>query len=269
MKTFKPLSEQSLNLIKNLIVEAGSLVEQGFIHNTNSTSKTDGSPLTLTDTAVDSFLKQGLLKIFPEAGWLSEETSDNETRLNKEWIWIVDPLDGTKEFIRKIPELAISIGLVHANKVVLGAVYNPISKEGCCSNSTGKKLFWGIEALTKDHKELKDALILVSRSEFERDEIKPFEMILRNLKPTGSIAYKLLKLAAGHGDLVFTVKPKSEWDICGGIGLLESMGAVYLRFDRKPCLFNQTDPRISCGAIAGTTKFAQMLFEHLKNRNLI
>ena len=87
------------------------------------------SPVTAADYEADRYLSNFLGGEFPNDGWLSEETVDTYDRLDKKRVWIVDPLDGTKEFIQTIPEFCVSIGLVEDNIPVVGVIYNPISDE--------------------------------------------------------------------------------------------------------------------------------------------
>ncbi|MHA1203283.1 MAG: inositol monophosphatase family protein, partial [Candidatus Heimdallarchaeaceae archaeon] len=94
------------------------IVEQGFY----KSFKSNDDPVTTGDYAVNNILQEEFTEHFPEIGWLSEETRDNPDRLTKEFVWIVDPIDGTKEFVSGIPEYAISVALVQRGKPVLGLI---------------------------------------------------------------------------------------------------------------------------------------------------
>ena len=87
--------------------------------------KSGGNPVTTADLEANAVLREALLGAFPESGWLSEESPDDGERLGKEWVWIVDPLDGTREFIQGIDEFALSVALVHGAAPVLAVTYNP------------------------------------------------------------------------------------------------------------------------------------------------
>ena len=91
--------------------------------------KDDSSPVTAVDHAVDAFLRRELSRLLPGSGWLSEETLDDPTRLGRALVWIVDPIDGTRQLVRGIPEVAISVGLVSSGRVVAAAVVNPMTGE--------------------------------------------------------------------------------------------------------------------------------------------
>src|SRR5579859_57699 len=84
-------------------------------------------PVTEADRAVDAVLRQNLLR--DGEGWLSEETLDHPSRLDRERVWIVDPLDGTHEFVTGVPEFCVSIGFVEKGVPVAGGIYNPATRE--------------------------------------------------------------------------------------------------------------------------------------------
>src|SRR6202041_3332036 len=89
--------------------------------------KAGHDPVTAADRAVDAVLRQNLLRA--GEGWLSEETIDDFSRLDRERVWIVDPLDGTREFVKGLPEFCVSIGFVENGVPVAGGIYNPATKE--------------------------------------------------------------------------------------------------------------------------------------------
>lgn len=211
--------------------------------------KADATVVTRADIEIDVLLRKSLLDLLPGAGWLSEERADDADRLGREFVWIVDPLDGTKEFACGIPETAVSVGLCRDGRPVLGVVVNPIRNEGGAASVWEKPRFWGL-ASRPAPAELREMSVCVSRTEFEKGLAAPFSR-LQGLAPVGSVAYKLLRVAAGADHLYISVEPKSEWDICGGVALLELSGACYRRFDGRPNAFNAARPRILCGAAAG------------------
>jgi myo-inositol-1(or 4)-monophosphatase len=250
--------------LRAILEGAGRIVCRHYEVPGTSTPKGDGSPLTAADVETNQFLRDHLLALLPEAGWLSEESRDNPDRLDCEWVWVVDPLDGTKEFVKRIPELAVSIGLVRRGEVILGGVFNPVRGEGAIG-VTGEGLqSWGLAHRgSAPATRLEEAAASVSRTELEDDSIRPWLGLVREARTVGSVAYKLLRVAVGQDDLTFSVAPKSEWDICGGVALLRATGMIYERLDRKPSRFNQLDPRIRCGAVAGPVPLTRELCGHL------
>ncbi|HXN84850.1 MAG TPA: inositol monophosphatase family protein, partial [Candidatus Binataceae bacterium] len=122
---------------------AGEILKRYYGTKYEIGSKGRDNPVTVADTEADSAIKSILTGAFPDYGWLSEETVDNSDRLDKRRVWIVDPLDGTKEFINGIPEFSVAIALIEDGVPILGVTYNPIKREmyssargvGCHLNS--------------------------------------------------------------------------------------------------------------------------------------
>lgn len=236
--------------LREILNAASAIAMTHFEQTLHVEIKEDGSPATAADRKINAFLESSLRDLFPAAQWLSEETADTEERLGAEWTWVVDPLDGTKEFVRGVREFGISVGLVRGDRVVAGAVVNPATGEGGIAIEGHAPDFWGMAGPGSPAPRLETAGALVSRSEAARGEIAPYEALFAAVRPVGSVAYKLLLVAAGAGDLTFSVQPKHEWDICGGVGLVEAAGLTYRRFDGGENLFNQIRPLVNTGAIA-------------------
>ena len=211
-------------------------------------SKGVDNPVTAADLEADRALKKLLHEPFPEYGWLSEETVDNDARLKCRRVWIVDPLDGTKEFINGIPEFSVAIALVEDGVPVLGVTYNPIKREMYwAARGTGCHLNARRVRVTRTRK-LQGATVLASRSETARGEWQVFHGILK-VSPTGSVAYKLAMVAAGKGDATFTRSPKSEWDIASGAALIMEAGGVITDIKGREIRFNQPSVKLE-GLIA-------------------
>jgi len=245
--------------LKRVVVEASAIADRYWRSRVTVNRKADGSLITEADTEVNEFLRGVLTRLLPGSGWLSEETRDDLSRLASDWVWVVDPLDGTKEFVQGVPEFAISVGLVHQGSAVLGCVVNPASGQGGVGHVGIGAEFWG--GLQQGHSatSLSEARASVSRSETEDGSVTPYVGLVGTSFPVGSVAYKLLRVAAGHDDLTFSVQHKSEWDICGGVALLEATGNVYRRLDGEPVQFNQSDTRVRSGALAGARSLVDEL----------
>ena len=133
------------------------------------------NPVTIADNEADQYLCDFLTGEFPNDGWLSEETVDTDERLNKDRVWIVDPLDGTKEFIEGIPHFSVSIGLVYNSEPVVGVIYNPATDE-MFSCQKGKGVYLnGNKVIASKKNLLIDSKITVSRSELKRNEWEPYK----------------------------------------------------------------------------------------------
>ena len=189
-------------------------------------------PVTEADRAIDSLLRQHLLQ--PGEGWLSEESADDGARLAHDRVWIVDPLDGTREFVAGIPEFCVSVALVEDGHPVAGGIANPSTHQVFLgSPGTGVTLNGQSVAATSTDT-LQNALVLASRSEIKRGEWKQFADAPFRVQPMGSVAYKLALVAAGLADATFTLSPKHEWDIAAGAALVEAAGGYVSLPDGTP-----------------------------------
>lgn len=220
--------------------EAGAIIRA--IYDTNYTvdykDKHQNSPVTIADRDANHKIHGILQSGFPDYGWLSEETVDSSTRLSCRRVWVVDPMDGTKEFIQKIPEFAVSIALVEDGLPVLGVVYNP-PLDRLYWAVRGQGAWCGTQRLQVSQLErLAEATILSSRSETKRGEWDSFKDAFKT-RPTGSIAYKLSLISGGEADATFTLVPKNEWDICAGVLIVEEAGGTVTNLDDTPVIFNQ------------------------------
>lgn len=206
--------------------------------------KSPDNPVTEADLASNALLQRELGALLPEAGWLSEETADTPERLSKAWVWVVDPLDGTKEFVQGLPEFTVAVGLVHHGRVVLGVIYNPVTQElFAAAEGLGLSLN-GRPAGVSGRQTLAGARVSASRSERKRGEFAPFEGLLE-LTTVGSVAYKLARTAVGQADATWSRGPKYEWDICAGACLLQEGGGVCVDLDDAPLQFNQPFPKVN------------------------
>jgi myo-inositol-1(or 4)-monophosphatase len=210
--------------------------------------KAGHDPVTEADRAVDAVLRQNLLR--EGEGWLSEETADNPSRLGKERVWIVDPLDGTREFVKGIPEFCVSIGFVENGRPVAGGICNPATNETIIGAIDAGVLYNGKPAQPSQRKTLAGSLILASRSEVKRGEWQQFQTGEYEIRPMGSVAYKLGLVAAGKADITFTLTPKNEWDVVAGAALVESSGGFVCTLDRASLVANRRNPLLS-GLLAG------------------
>lgn len=221
------------------------------------------NPLTKADLEADRLLHKILLNAHPDYGWLSEETTDDPARLDKKRAWVVDPIDGTKEFIMGIPQFAVSIGLVEDGEPLAACVFNPAADE-LFTAARGQGVWLNGSAIrTTDREQLNGASVLASRSETRRGEWDPFKDELE-ITTMGSIAYKFAVLAAGRVDLTFTLTPKNEWDYCAGTLLITEAGGQVTLKEGQPVRFNQAQCKIP-GLLASNGTLHQALLDRLKD----
>jgi myo-inositol-1(or 4)-monophosphatase len=208
-------------------------------------------PVTEADRAVDAVLRKELLR--DGEGWLSEESVDDLSRLERDRVWVVDPLDGTREFVAGIPEFCVSIAMVERGRAIAAGICNPATGETFVGSLKSGLNYNSRPAHVSRRKSLEGALVLASRSEIKRGEWKPFQNASFKIQPMGSVAYKLARVSAGLADLTFTLTPKHEWDVAAGAALVESGGGFVSTLENSPLRCNNRSPLISglvaCGPL--------------------
>jgi len=243
--------DNDLKLAINASLKAGEIIMQYYCDDYEIKEKGYHNPVTTADKEADSYLKSTLMSARPQYGWLSEETVDSKNRLNKEKVWIVDPLDGTKEFIEGVPQFVVSIALVEKGISIIGVLHNPVTKETFhAAKGEGAYLNQGqYRCSIKDS--TRDMVILNSRSETRRGLWEPYKKHFKELRPIGSVAYKMGLTAIGKADIFATLRPKNEWDICAGTCLINEAGGKVINLNGKEITFNNQKTLIEPGLIAG------------------
>ncbi len=262
---------KELDAAKQAAQEAGQII-RSYYQKVYQTSYKEGyrdesgikiNPVTEVDLKSNEKIQEVLKGTFPDYGWLSEETKDSEERFHKKRVWIVDPLDGTKEFIGGIPEFTVSIGLVEDGIPVVGVIYNPITEELFWASKGGGS-FCGDQRLQCSRQEhLPSVRLIVSRSEYQKGKTESFKSLVSEIIPLGSSAYKLGVLAQGRGDLYLSHHPLSEWDICGGHLILQEAGGILLDFNGKEIKYNQKRVETGGGILAGNEALVRKTLQKL------
>lgn len=210
--------------------------------------KATQDPVTDADRAVNDVLRRRLVE--KGEGWFSEESDDSTDRLERKRVWVVDPLDGTREFVAGIPEWCISVALVENGRTIAGGIHNPSTGETFLGSSKTGVTYNGSRARASVRQRLEGALVLASRSEVKRGEWERFRAASFVIKPLGSVAYKLALVAAGRADATWTLTPKNEWDVAAGVALVEAAGGFVRGLDGFPLTFNNKTPLLP-GLVAG------------------
>jgi myo-inositol-1(or 4)-monophosphatase len=202
------------------------------------------------DIRAAEMLHAAITTSFPGDGWLSEEHVDTAHRLGCDRVWIVDPIDGTREFLMGIPEYAVSVALTVEGQPVLGAVYNPAAGEmhaAICAT-----------AIEAPPSLLPSPIrVLVGRGEQRWDEVPPLPRGA-DTAGVGSVAYRLALVAAGRGDAVVTGYGRAEWDVAAGIALCRAAGLRSTGVLGDALTFNQPEPWVRGLLVARPT-----LHEHI------
>ncbi len=249
--------ERELEVALDAAREAGAAVRRFYETGTEHWEKSEDNPLTQADLESDRIIAKHLRESFPEDGLMSEETIDDKSRLEKRRAWIIDPMDGTKEFTKKIPEFCVSIGMVEYGEPVVGVIYNPIADVAVWATRGGGTFRDGERVTVSACAELSSAVVIASRTEISRDKFAPHEGWFAKIEPVGSIAWKLACVASGEGDLNVSMAPKNEWDVCAGDILVREAGGVYVDFDGATRTYNQDNPLIESFMAAGSATLVE------------
>lgn len=225
--------------LESIVAEAGRIALDlwpGGGRAVKSWEKSPGSPVCEADIAVDSFLKRELGRLLPSAGWLSEETADDAARVARDLIWLVDPVDGTRDFIRGRPGWAVSVALISTGRPLIGTLCAPARGETW--HAVAGKGAWrnGTRLVASQRTELVGARV-------PADSLPRVDRDLTMVDKPNSIALRIAMVAADEADLLATLRWGFEWDI-GAAALIarEAGAAVSDAFGRK-LDYNKRDPR--------------------------
>ncbi len=256
-----PYDESEILFLHQVVRDAGKRVLELEQQGIEITIKSDQSQVTTADYEVDRILKNQLLSRHPNDGWLSEETPDDLERLNKHRVWVLDPIDGTRNFISKIPEYAISLALVVNHEPVLAIIFNPAKNEMYSAvKSKGATLNdhpIHVKTTTTDQ-----TTCLVSISPHQQKTLQALAPEI-TFQGFGSIAYALALQAAGHVDMTLNPGNQNEWDIAAGVLLVQEAGGLIQDRDGHPLFFNQPQTTTR-GVIATHSRIASTTQKLLK-----
>ncbi|MEW6248253.1 MAG: 3'(2'),5'-bisphosphate nucleotidase CysQ [Nitrospirota bacterium] len=238
--------QREFDLLQDAIRRAGAraleLARDGF----DTHIKADRSPVTSADLEVNRLLHETLTRTFPDDGWLSEESPDTPIRLEKKRVWVIDPIDGTKAFVRGLPEFCISAALVEGDQPVVAAVLNPVTDE-LFTAARGQGFRLNGNPLAPARRTGQPA-ILVNPWELSAGRFAAAEETA-DCRPMHSIAYALALVAAGRVDAAITFEREHEWDLAGGVLLIQEAGGTVTDGAGKPFRFNQPRPSMQ-GTVA-------------------
>jgi len=252
--------EPELGVALEAAREAAAILRRHYARETKSWEKSEDNPVTAADLESDRAIARRLRAAFPSDALLSEETLSDPARLANPRVWIVDPMDGTKEFIQRIPEFGVSIALCERGEPVVGVIANPVREATVWATRGGGCFRDGKCVHVTRCEDLSAAVVIASRTEISRQQFDPFQGWFKEIRPVGSIAWKLACIACGEGDLNISVAPKNEWDVCAGDLLVREAGGAYLAFDGTRRRYNQPDPLIAAGMAAGRRELLERFF---------
>ncbi|MDP2129676.1 MAG: 3'(2'),5'-bisphosphate nucleotidase CysQ [Erythrobacter sp.] len=222
-----------------IVREAGRIAHSrwpGAGHALASWDKTPGNPVSDADLAVDRFLKRELLRLLPSAAWLSEETADDKARTDSGLIWLVDPIDGTRDFVAGRSGWAVSVALVSAGRPLIGMLAAPARGEE-----------W--VAVAGQGAALNDVPIRAStRTQFAGARVPTVSLPKEDadlvaVEQPNSIALRIAMVADNRADLVATLRWGFEWDIAAATLIAREAGAQVSDAFGRPLDYNKHDPR--------------------------
>lgn len=247
------------DLLNDAVREAG-LLARSLFRKVKGWTKSDGSPVTEADLAVDKALKQRLHGARPDFGWLSEETPDTAERLERRQVWIADPIDGTRAFTHGGDEWCVAAALLTDGRPTLAAIYRPMTDDfyeaeiGKGARRNGRPLHVGEAA------SLARARILGNASALTHLRARaPVEAV-----PSGNIplALRLAFVAQGTLDAALSTTAKHDWDLAAGDLLVHEAGGIVTGLSGRSFTYNRAETRQD-SYVASSPRLQAALLEHL------
>ena len=224
-------------------------------------------PVSEADHAADDVLHARLMPLIEGAQWLSEESEQSDPLVPGEPTWVVDPLDGTREFLLGLPEFGVSVGLFEGGRLTLGAVALPPAAGGTDAGEwtvLSGLLDGDRTAARRDGAALPPieddpdvGRIVVSRHDYEWRRLQyhiPFEVY-----PAGSSVLKLSQVALGEAGVYLSTRPRSVWDVAGGAAVVEACGGALLDARGEPLRLSPQQIRIPPFAAAAPQRALALL----------
>ncbi len=247
-----PASNDVLQRIRRIAQAAGEILLRYYKKEFSVSYKTDKfDPVTDADLAADAFIKRELAAAFPEDQLLTEESGASGQLDYSRRVWVIDPLDGTKYFVRGLEQFSVSIGLLEGGRPVLGVVHLPVSSVTYAASARGAWKEWpgGSQPLTVSSTTRLQGCTNVARMQL--GETKPFDELVdaftasvhaRSIIGTGA-AMKICLVAEGVADLLVNASTDAKkWDTCAAQCILEAAGGRLTRFDGSPLDYTQDSP---------------------------
>lgn len=258
--------EQELEITRRIAREAGRILLEFYQTDHEVQWKGYDDPVTAADHAANDFIVAELKRHFPNDGLLSEESRDDKTRLNKARVWMVDPMDGTKQFIERLGEFAVMIGLAVDGEARLGVVYRPVDDQLYYA-APGVGAFleekWTTRRLRVSLLDVPAQMIAaMSRSHHspQIDKINTHLGVSQHIR-SGSVGLKVGLIAEARAHLYLHLGAKTNhWDTCAPEAILREAGGVMTDRNGMSLRYNTDDPRNLHGIVASNgTRHARIL----------
>jgi len=233
-------ADDDLELLRSAAVAAGILAAGFFRHAMKTWTKDNASPVSEADITVDRYLKATLLAARPGYGWLSEEEADDLSRLARRRVFIIDPIDGTRGFIRGEDSWTISLAVIEDGLPLAGVVYAP-ARDELFEAARGSGARFNARAMTPHR--LRGAAPVIPGPGAVHDELKAIGLDYVRGPYLPSLAYRLVQVAQGSLDALPVRRGASDWDVAGATAILNECGIELVDACAGPIRFNRHDVR--------------------------
>ena len=235
----EPEPEDDLRLLESAAQQAGDLALSYFGQNPESwfKGKPGVSPVSEADLAVDRLLADTLRSARPGYGWLSEETADDRSRLDRDRVFIVDPIDGTRAFLAGGDEWTISIAVVAAGRPVAGAVFCPVRKEMFLARKGGGAWLNGDRISVSRQGSVPGATLTGPHSIVANSDVLATGFVATDI--LRSLAYRLVTVAAGRVDVGAARGGPSDWDLAAADLLVQEAGGKLTDLSGRLLTYNR------------------------------
>jgi myo-inositol-1(or 4)-monophosphatase len=247
-----------LEAVSAIVREAGAIAAQRCGTDYKSWEKAPGNPVCEVDLEVDAFLRERLSALDPEAGWLSEETLDSSDRMERKRLWVVDPIDGTRDYLRGRPGWCVSVALVEERTPLIGVLDAPAQGEHW---SAGK----GLGAWCNGERLRVSGRARLAGARVPTDQLPEVDRDLVAVARPNSIALRIALVAAGEADLVATLRWGFEWDIAAAALIAAEAGATVTGALGQPLAFNSASGE-AFGVLVATPAIHGAAVERLRDR---
>jgi myo-inositol-1(or 4)-monophosphatase len=249
-----------LEAVSRIVREAGQIAAARCGTDFARWEKAAGSPVCDVDLEVDSFLRERLQALDPEAGWLSEETLDLSDRIERPRLWVVDPIDGTRDYLRGRPGWCVSVALVEERNPILGVLDAPARREHWTARTGGGAWRNGKRLRVSGRSALAGARV-------PSDGLTEADSDLVAVARPNSIALRIALVAAGEADLVATLRWGFEWDIAAAALIAAEAGATVSGALGQPLAFNSASGE-AFGVLVATPAIHAAAADRLRQRAL-
>ena len=251
-------NKEDLNLITELALEAGQIAMRWFGKDPEVWMKKGDSPVSEADFAVDKFLQEKLMAARPNYGWLSEETDDNEERLDASRIFVVDPIDGTRGFINGMKQWCVSIAVVDNHHPVVGVLECPVLKETITA-SKGNGAHLNGKALSAPKLQAGSSVRVVGPGSLQTSAIRISDRKVIKQPFVPSLAYRIAMVAMGETDLVLANAHSKDWDLAAADLIVQEANARLTDWAGKTISYNQKDVRQGALVVSHVSCHNEML----------